>query len=436
MSKELKYKLFESSVCPSEQMLFDYLDGTLDPKAAHYVEKHSLHCELCADALEGLRLVKDRSIIQDLRNKVAQGSAIVEITHESKSNSRKWIISIAAALLILLGGTFFYQLALSDKMEGSGLAEMKEPAAANSASSDSVPLDALPPPPDASGNKQAEAEANEDLAQKAEPKNYKDQLVKQENSVAANDRTNTVSANSTGSGAAIVQNDHTVFSSPAMEQSIPILMDEEKPVTSKEIKKADDKNLENDNKANVVGAVSGTSTNKLEEISLAEKKETSKKAKAKPEKSRAATETEQTPSAPQSATGGYYVNDQSKDNRWEAGSSDGDKLDSEISADSILLHPEKPAEYKGGSKAMYQYFAKNFHYPTTALDAIQTKLYVSFVIDEKGKVGQVKIEKGINPEIDAEAIRVIKTMPDWSPATQNGKIVSSKMTIPFQIEFR
>ncbi|MBQ1936837.1 MAG: TonB family protein [Bacteroidales bacterium] len=74
-------------------------------------------------------------------------------------------------------------------------------------------------------------------------------------------------------------------------------------------------------------------------------------------------------------------------------------------------------------------------YPKAAVDAgIQGKVTVSFVIDQKGKVGDVKVVKGVSEELDAEAVRAVAASPDWKPAKVDGKKVKCLVTLP--IEFR
>ena len=63
-----------------------------------------------------------------------------------------------------------------------------------------------------------------------------------------------------------------------------------------------------------------------------------------------------------------------------------------------------------------------------------TKIIVAFTVDEKGKVMNPKIIKGINSELNNEALRVVNKMPDWKPATSNGKAVTSVFKLPIQLE--
>ena len=65
---------------------------------------------------------------------------------------------------------------------------------------------------------------------------------------------------------------------------------------------------------------------------------------------------------------------------------------------------------------------------------IQGKVFVSFVIDKKGSVLNAKIERGVDPLLDAEALRVVNSMPKWIPGKEKGKDVAVQFTLP--ISFR
>lgn len=84
---------------------------------------------------------------------------------------------------------------------------------------------------------------------------------------------------------------------------------------------------------------------------------------------------------------------------------------------------DTPAGFPGGNSALNRYLKENMHFPQEALDlGIQGKCYVSFVIEEDGSVSNVKLVRGIPDchECDKEAIRLIKEMPKWVPATRGG----------------
>ena len=86
----------------------------------------------------------------------------------------------------------------------------------------------------------------------------------------------------------------------------------------------------------------------------------------------------------------------------------------------------------GGNAAWARFLQKNLRYPDTEL---QGRVMLSFIIERDGKLSDIQILKGISPELDREALRVLKLAPAWKPGQQNGHPVRVKYTIPivFQI---
>lgn len=85
----------------------------------------------------------------------------------------------------------------------------------------------------------------------------------------------------------------------------------------------------------------------------------------------------------------------------------------------------------GGMSALMQYLNENIRYPEAAVKAgMQGRVTVQFIVDKDGSIDDVKTLRGVNPDLDAEAIRVIKTMPRWEPGTHKGKPVRVKYTVP------
>lgn len=95
------------------------------------------------------------------------------------------------------------------------------------------------------------------------------------------------------------------------------------------------------------------------------------------------------------------------------------------------------AEPLMGYPDLYEYFNANLVYPADALkDSIQGVQTVSFVINTNGKPEQIEVIKSLGPPFEKECRRLIENMPEWKPATLNGKPVDSKISIPltFQIQ--
>lgn len=101
--------------------------------------------------------------------------------------------------------------------------------------------------------------------------------------------------------------------------------------------------------------------------------------------------------------------------------------------DEILTYAEVMPEFPGGMEAMKKYLAENIKYPQMELEnGVEGKVYLRFVVDELGKLSDVKVLRGVNggPGCDKEARRVVQAMPDWKPAMNKGKACKVYMTIP------
>ncbi len=92
---------------------------------------------------------------------------------------------------------------------------------------------------------------------------------------------------------------------------------------------------------------------------------------------------------------------------------------------------EAEPQFPGGVKALMQYISSNARYPEAAKQAgITGRVFVSFVIDTKGRVSQPQILRGLGYGCDAEAVRLVQQMPHWKPGTISGKTVSVKYNLP------
>lgn len=93
--------------------------------------------------------------------------------------------------------------------------------------------------------------------------------------------------------------------------------------------------------------------------------------------------------------------------------------------------PDKEAEFVGGNAALSLWIAKNVEYPKDAIEMNeQGKVYVSFVIEENGTISTIVVEKGVSASLDAEAIRLIESMPNWIPGELEGTKVRTRARLP------
>lgn len=98
----------------------------------------------------------------------------------------------------------------------------------------------------------------------------------------------------------------------------------------------------------------------------------------------------------------------------------------------------KKAEFIGGNEEMIKFLSENVKYPEDVLQAnekganIHGRVYVKFVVEKDGSISDVEVVRSAHPSLDAESVRVVKLMSGkWTPATERGKPVRSKFTLPF-----
>ncbi len=97
----------------------------------------------------------------------------------------------------------------------------------------------------------------------------------------------------------------------------------------------------------------------------------------------------------------------------------------------IFVAVEQQAEFPGGTAAMMKWLSNNVRYPESAQqNDIQGRVIVKFVVEKDGSIGHAEILKGVDRDLDREAIRVVKKMPRWQPGKNNGVAVRSYFNLP------
>ena len=92
---------------------------------------------------------------------------------------------------------------------------------------------------------------------------------------------------------------------------------------------------------------------------------------------------------------------------------------------------ERMPQFPGGVAAQVEYFKKNLRYPAEAKKAgTQGRVVVQFFVNKDGNISNVKVLRGVDPALDAEAVRLVNSMPKWKPGMQKGKAVTVKYTVP------
>lgn len=125
MADEFTYMKLPADPCLTQEQMTDYIDGKLAAEAQHACEKHMLDCEMCADAIEGLSLVKDRAVlsspIKTTTSDVAEKGKVIGLNQTR--NQKTWY-AVAAVFVLVLASTFFINK-MTDQDEASVTAESK-----------------------------------------------------------------------------------------------------------------------------------------------------------------------------------------------------------------------------------------------------------------------------------------------------------------------
>ena len=114
----------------------------------------------------------------------------------------------------------------------------------------------------------------------------------------------------------------------------------------------------------------------------------------------------------------------------------------EASADStakeeVFMVAEQMPEFPGGMKELLKFLQDNLKYPENAMkNNVQGRVIVQFVVEKDGTLTEFKVARSVDPDLDAEALRVLQTMPKWKPGMQRGKIVRVKFTVPVSFKLQ
>jgi protein TonB len=104
-------------------------------------------------------------------------------------------------------------------------------------------------------------------------------------------------------------------------------------------------------------------------------------------------------------------------------------------AQKVVTDPEVLPEYPGGMQAMMTYLGNNITYPEAARKKnVEGMSVVTFIIEKDGQVSNVSLKKGFDKDCDAEAMRVVKAMPAWTPGKKGGKKVRTEYNLPIKFK--
>lgn len=88
-------------------------------------------------------------------------------------------------------------------------------------------------------------------------------------------------------------------------------------------------------------------------------------------------------------------------------------------------------EYPGGLNKFYSFLSDNIVYPPIAKQKkIHGHVFITFTVEKDGELANIRVLRGLSPEVDAEALRVMKLSPKWKPAIRNKEVVRCDYTVP------
>ena len=116
---------------------------------------------------------------------------------------------------------------------------------------------------------------------------------------------------------------------------------------------------------------------------------------------------------------------------------EGDSIAERVFTGKIYDVVEEPPSFPDGSRALMSWLTENTHYPSEYGDiCISGRVVLSFVVEPDGSISNINVVRSVDPLLDKEAIKVVKSMPRWIPGKQNGKEVRVKYNLPVSFKLR
>ncbi len=386
-SNNSKYRLFSANGCLNQETIQKYLSGSLSNSEKIIVNKHIKECPLCADAVEGARIISGKEYsrdIEEIKNRISLK------TKEKKTilfNHRKRFLRLsyisAAASIVIILSVFFYidsirnksQLAVSDKMELDDTV-LQEEKIITPQTKEKIPLTRQKNEINAGFVKQKKGN-DKDVKLLQAPKEISEELV---------------------------DNDIEIEDELSLD------------------------NVEVDEESEAIAAV------------LENEKVETKTVEEKAEIQTYAASSEIVAGSPETTRNRNRILEsnakRSKEQYAEVSEVIVEFEEEETSDSDVFYVVEEMPKFKGkGLDEFRKYIQNNLKYPESASESgISGRVYVSFVINKRGKVKDVKIVRSVDAAFDKEAIRVVKSSPNWTPGKQRGENIKVAYTIP--IEFR
>lgn len=108
-----------------------------------------------------------------------------------------------------------------------------------------------------------------------------------------------------------------------------------------------------------------------------------------------------------------------------------------VAKDEVFMVAEQMPEFPGGMKELLKFLQDNLKYPENAMKKnVQGRVIVQFVVEKDGTPTEFNVVRSVDPDLDAEALRVLQTMPKWKPGMQRGEVVRVKFTVPVSFKLQ
>ncbi len=397
-------RLFQPSGCLTSEAMEQYLCGDLFGKEKHMVEQHLEECPLCSDAVEGLNMLGEQqreSADSDITRNIARrtgSKGIAQPVLHRQNNVYKYVAAVAA-LVILIGSVYWYQSGVGEDARFIAATEQEEHIEKKSVQEKQVEKEE-PIVPSASAQKENEPETQDvHVTSEAEIQEQSTRLKKTE--IPGNENHASSSYRSGISRNAIAYKKGTIEDAANKKSISETESDEDEISESKNKSQAPppseevELNIVN-NEVLLSDAIDTESTFDADTGNISE------------------------PAAKRKAKNSYFT------------------FEKEPVYDRVYIIVEDMPEFKDeGKEAFRQYIAEHLRYPVEAeKKGIEGKVYVHFIVTKNGTVDDVKVIRGVHPLLDKEAVRVIKSSPDWKPGKQRGEPVNVKFTIPVSFSLK
>ncbi len=431
-----KTNIKDTSNCFSQEFLLKYINDELSDAENSIVENHIKDCNICSDIVDGLLMMENPNEIIEIAN-----SLNVAIDLKTKKKKRVFGMDILAFramaaifLLLLASGTFLFinnmltnvqidEVNEFSQLESESLEEKNDIVFTAQEKTNQV-ADAVTEETTngIDDNKYAEYEKTRTVEEIfEEEENITDQAILKEVLLSESAIVDGVTDKETNAAYFATNNENIKPTGTSLVKSETVFLDDD---TSVKVDAAKDSGLIN---------ITATGNGELVSTNIRQEQDFNKGNRSLQKSNKPVTVNKNS----EIESDDFVKVEDSEmiiealiitDNDIEA------ELDNNDEPIAFAVVEQKP-EFHNGDSALMVYVANNFEYPEGVKELkISGRIFVKFTISEMGKVTNVHVIRGLYPELDAEAVRVVKNMPDWIPAKQRGKPVAVNYVLPIKIE--